>query len=246
MALLRETTGWREVGAAPRVVIASGLIAWAVVLLVPLAVARPRPTAWPVLVAVLVPLVAALPTWRREIVRRLLLLVIYPCALATGVALSPRLADLDAHPPTMRLLGALAFLAFAASASVADPRPAPPGLAIKSLSAVSGDPGLSRRARVRAWLVGAVTVGALAIAVVAPAVGEDPSVTFGAASGPAAGTLVAVLAALLGTVVVAGFVGPATRRRRGVVTARRAQRVGLYLLVVLVGGLVLRTLAARG
>lgn len=230
----------------PSVVLALGAIAWAVVLVVPFVVSRPRALAWVVLVGTLAPLFAAGVFWRRELVRRVLTSVVHPAGLALGVALAPRVVELDAHPPTMRLLGALAFLAYGAAASVADPRPAPPGLVIKPLPAVGGDPSLVRRARARAALLGLATFGGLAIAVVAPALGADPTVTFGAEAGAAADVLVAVVAAALGAIVVAGFVGPATRRRRTPTATRRAQRVGLYLLVVAVGALVWRMLATRG
>lgn len=230
----------------PGVVLALGAIAWAVVLVVPFVVSRPSALAWVVLVGCLTPLFAAGVLWRHELVRRVLTLVVHPVGLALGVALAPRVVELDAHPPTMRLLGALAFLAYGAAASVADPRPSPPGLVIKPLPAVGGDPSLVRRGRARAALLGLATVGGLAIAVVAPALGADPTVTFGAEAGGAADVLVAVVAAALGAIVVAGFVGPATRRRRTPTASRRAQRVGLYLLVVAVGALVWRMLAMRG
>lgn len=262
----------------PRVVLALGVIAWAVVLAVPFAVSRPSLLAWAVLAGTLAPLVLAAIAWglelrartssveapldrssisrdpvsidsrasTYEVVRRLITLVIYPAGLAFGVALAPQVVELDAHPPTMRLLGALAFLAYGAAASVADPGTPPPGLTIKPLPAVGGDPKLVRRGRARAWLLGLGTIGGLAIAVVAPALGADPTVTFGTEAGAAADVLVAVVAAALGTSVVAGFVGPATRRRRTPTAARRAQRVGLYLLVVAVGAFVWRMLATRG
>jgi hypothetical protein len=227
------------------VVATLGLIAWAVVLAVPVAVSRPHALAWLVLVASLHPLAAAVLSWRREALRRVLLLVGYPTTLALGVALAPRLTALETHPPTFRLLGVVAVLAFGAAASIGDPGPAPPGLVVKPLSVVAGDPELSRRSRWRMVLLVMGTVGALALAVVAPALGPDPSVAYGVEAGSSADVLAAIVGACLGAVVLAGFVGPATRLRRGPVRARRAQRVGLYLLVVAVGAFVLRTLAAR-
>ena len=277
---LDESVGRSKGVSGPRVVIALGVIAWAVVLAVPFAVSRPSLLAWAVLAGTLAPLMLAVIAWslelrarassaeapldrsslsrapvsiesgRRapthELARRLITLVLYPAGLAFGVALAPHVVELDAHPPTMRLLGALAFLAYGAAASVADPGTPPPGLTIKPLPAVGGDPKLVRRGRARAWLLGLGTIGGLAIAVVAPALGADPTVTFGTEAGAAADVLVAVVAAALGTSVVAGFVGPATRRRRTPTAARRAQRVGLYLLVVAVGAFVWRMLATRG
>lgn len=231
-------------GSARGKVLTSGLIAWAVVLTLPISVAAPRAVAWPSLVAMLAPLALASILWRREVLRRVLLVIGHPVALALGVALSPRLAELDAYPPTMRLLAALAFLAYGAAASVADAGDEPSGIAVEVLSAVGGDPALARRSRWRAVWLGAGTLAALVLSVVVPAVGPDARSSFGAEAAAAVETLVAVIAAALGVVVVAGFVGPATRRRRAR-TGQRWSRVTLYLMVAVVGVLVLRVIALR-
>ncbi len=231
-------------GAARGKVLTSGLIAWAVVLALPIGVAAPRAAAWPSLVALLAPLALASLLWRHEVLRRGLLVIGHPVALALGVALSPQLAALDAYPPTMRLLAALAFLAYGAAASVADAGDEPAGIAVEWLSAVGGDPALARRSRWRAVWLGAGTLAALLLTVVVPALGPDARSGFGAEAAAAAETLVAVIAAALGVVVVAGFVGPATRRRRTRL-GRRWFRVALYLMVAAVGVLVLRAIALR-
>lgn len=226
------------------VVVASGSIAWAASLGLPLASSRPSALAWGGLVA-LVPLAVGAAAWRRRGLRDAMLLGAFPFGLLLAVALAPRWTLADAHPLATRVVGALALLAYGAAAALTRPAGAPPGLVVKPLPVVATDRALERRARLRRLLLTLGALGALALAVVAPAIGPDVADAFGAESAAAAEVLVASIGASLGVVVLAAFVGPATRRRREAPRGRRGTRVALYLVVVGVGLFVLQALSAR-
>lgn len=225
---------------------ASGLAAWAAVLAIPVASSQPRALALVAALLPLLPLAAGALVWRRPPWRDAILLGAFPFTLLVAVAFLPRWTLTDAHPLVTRIVGAAALLAYGAAAALSRPSETPPGLVVKPLPVVSTDRALERRARARRGLLALGAFGALSLAVIAPALGSDAVEAFGAESAAAAEVLVASVGAALGALVLAAFVGPATRRRRERPRGHPATRVVLYLAVVGVGLFVLNALAARG
>ena len=220
-----------------------GVNVWAVLLAVPLWSAQPRTAAGALWLALPLACLAAgllsLPASRR--VAAWLLLGLYPTSVASVAAALPQLTIATPYSTPGLLVGALSLAAFGAGAAFSATRPAQlrPNTSRPLGSVVPIEEHTGRR-RVRWALLGVTSVGALAIAVVAPAVSDRAGyeALWGEAAGEAA-VLTAVVAGALAAATLALFVGPtlrASRARRS--SGRRVRRrIGWLLLSAVVGAL---------
>ena len=222
--------------------VVAGVVAWTVLVGVPVWVAQPIALWVPLVLALpLVPLgLGALASQGRTSAfgsDALWWLAVFPAATAAAMLRGRDWVAGDSLSLPTVLLGSASLLVFGAIALSSVTRIRHVDRAkVEALRVVSGDPDALRRLRVRQVLLGLGGVGAFALAVVAPyAAPAHWSGQWGEA-GPAASVLTAIVAGGLGVVVLAGFLGPATRKKRDVVPARRRLvRVILALTVAATG-----------
>lgn len=218
-----------------------GMNAWAVLLAVPLWSGQPRAT-WAILL-LLLPLACLaaglllLPASRR--ITAWVLLGAYPTSIASVAAALPQLAVASPYSTPGLLLGTLSLAAFGAGAAFSATRP--PALrptSSRPLGSVAPIEEHAGRRTVRWALLGVTSLGALAIAVVAPAVGDRAGyeAAWGEAADEAA-VLTAVIASALSAATLALFVGPTLRASRPRRRSRRRtrRRIGWLLLSAVVG-----------
>lgn len=206
-----------------------GLNAWALLTVLPLFVGVPRgPTAIFWLAAPLPFLFAgaALVPWHRQMAVWLLLGA-FPTSVGGVVAAMANLTEGSPFGPVSLSVGAVSLLVFGASAARATTHPLRVREAVwRPLGTVAP----LEEPRVRRWgrrlLVAVTGTGALALALIAPRVGDTAALagSWGEAADEAA-TLGAVVGGVLGASLLALIVGPglrANRRRR--VTRRQSRR----------------------
>ena len=180
----------------------------------------------------------AIGLWARSVAAaRALLLGGFPPALALAVAFYPELVERDAYGPFGMGVAALSLVGYVAAAAHAT------GGALAILPheehpASPKEPVAEPPARrwLRRFLLGAGTIGALAIAVVAPAAGRHRELVerWGEAA-PDAAVLAAVVAGLLAAVALGGVIGPALRAERSArppAARRRVLAVALFVATV--------------
>ncbi len=215
--------------------IAVGLNFWSLAVVVPAAVAEAQ-GAWYLGLAVLPLLFLALAVIRRD---PLSVLVLYPVAVVSAFGALPYFTLGSPHPPLARLSAAAGLLLYGAVGSRAVTRVSLDPAITRPLPSVAEDSDAERRRRLRRWLLGAGGLGALLLAVLAPSLGSEAALhrDWGDAAA-AAEVLTAVVAGALATVGMAGFLGPATRRRRQPIPWRRGRARALLLLMVVAAGLV--------
>jgi hypothetical protein len=219
---------------------ASGLNAWLVIAVWPLFFGDAvTPTAIAVTSAPLLLLAAGLWTARRNASPWLLLLA-FPWVLFAASALHPATALHRALTPIPLLAAVLSITLYGACAAWATTRPAaPPRQGDSSPLGHPSSPSVRPANPVLRRLVIAIALsGALAIALVAPVVGGRAALERDWGEAAARGAvLTAVVAATVGSVVIAVFLGPALRaddrRPRRSRRARRTQVVVMLLLTLL-------------
>ncbi len=225
--------------AAPVALLGTNL--WAVAIAVPAALAAEDRLLEVPVVLPLVTLALGLVFFARRAIARILLLVAFPVSLAPGLDFGHGAqAWVGAAVAT---LTALSFIAYLAAASWALEGAA--ALISTTETPFAGGAPIGRpgpRGARRAWVFALGILGALAMAIVAPHL--DPGDSWAAAFGESAGaasTLTSVIGGLLGTLVIGGYLAPATRATR-----RRARRSGARAAIygaVAFAGLVLLALS---
>ncbi len=221
-----------------------GVNAWALLLLLPWLLAAPaEPTT---VLWLFIPLIAlgvgTLAISSQRLFAAWVLLGVFPVLCAFIVAFMPQLTEHPPHGTFSHALGALGLVAFGAGAAMAVGRP----LEVRSasrrpLGTVAPVEERSQRRRGRRILVAITTAGAFAIALFAPAVGDQSAYVqaWGEASREAA-TLSAVVGGGLSASLLALVIGPGLRASRArAPVARQANRRALMLLGLFVVGLVL-------
>lgn len=208
-----------------------GLDAWAVALFVPLILASADAGSFAVSAVALIPLglgLAAYPRWGPEV-----FLGVFPCALIVCLAIcESRLASqlhdalslsLGAAALALHILGVTLLIRVAPTREVGV-RPLSDALHIQVDHA-------TRRARLRGLIVTVATLGAFAILILSPRIGGV--LKFDRAE--TTRTFVASVSVVVATVVLIGFVAPATRIARSLPKTRRTGRVVLLLSAAIMG-----------
>lgn len=195
-----------------------------------------------------------------------MLLVAFPVALAIVLASRADLADRDAWGPLGLFVAAVSLLGYGAIAAEACARPL--GLRASTAQALSTPlgaaalvaapdrravadrgAGLDRRTVLRRGVIAAATLGGLAVAVVAPALGSRAALlrAWGDAADEAT-VLASIVGASASAFALAALIGPRLRAARpGDAPRRPALRIALTLLIgasALVAYLLLRQLEA--
>ena len=183
----------------------------------------------------------------RRVLSATLLLALFPAGVLALVLTLDRLTGGGAHPPLALALAAASLLAYGAVTAQALARPAArEDIRHREMTTLLGDPAARGRRWRRRSLLTVATLGAVALAVVAPFVGGELALARAwGDSATAAGTLTAVVGGALGVVVLAAFIGPGLRRQRPPPASRRRWRVVMFLVVAATGGVV-HTLLTQG
>jgi hypothetical protein len=157
---------------------------------------------------------------------RAILLAIYPSTLGLVLVLHPELVARDTYGPIGIGLGSMALLAYAAAAAHAVSR-VRRVLEHSQLPATTKDPVVEPRARrwFRRFLLLAAALGAIAIAIVAPAIGAHSELVhaWGEAADDAA-VLTSVAASLVAAIAIGALIGPALRAERVSETVPKKER----------------------
>ena len=164
------------------------------------------------------------------------LLLVFPVTLVGAVGAIDGLAGRSPHGPLGLLLGVLSLVAYGAVVARAVARTEPlRETEKKSLGSASPAEEDVQRTIARRVVLSAATLGALAIGVVAPALGNPTALA--EAWGPAAAEaalLTAVFGCVIATTLMALFVAPMTRRSRKRPPTRAQVRLRVVLLLLLV------------
>jgi hypothetical protein len=225
-------------------VVVLGLNAWIVLLFLPWVLATPTdPTTVFWLCAPLVVLAMGAPSIpSQRLFAAWMLLGAFPVLCAFVVAWMPQLTEHPPHGTWSHALGALSLVAFGAGAATAVGRPERVRSSTRRpLGTVAPVEERSERRRGRRVLVAVATTAAFAMALIAPAVGDQSGYVraWGEASREAA-TLAAVIGGGLGAALLSLIVGPGLRASRSrAPTARQANRRALTMLGLFAIGLAL-------
>jgi hypothetical protein len=237
-----EAVSTRRPGAAIAALLGANL--WAVTLAVPLGIDF-HGGAMAVAALLAPPVLLALGLVSRSLrLAQGALLVAFPLAVGLGVAL----LELGGRGVAESLLEALSFAAYLAAAALRLERAAPRrGVVTRPFDGGARPGDRDRRAppvgpstgrRFRRGLVHLTCVaGALCLAVVAPTWdGDDARALAFGPSADAASVLVTVVGAILGLLLLGGYLAPATRAERRRPRRGGAARAAVYVLLAAAGG----------